>query len=182
MDLACRKCGTLHPSEHYAPDPKASHGKDVRCKRCQALRRRAQIRTPRGRFQGAMDIAKRRSIPWHITFDQYMALVSVPCAYCGGDLPETGMGIDRKDSNADYCIGNVLPCCFACNTAKSYIFTSDEMKNILGPSIRKIRSLRRSRGELEMRPMRGIGSPQKYDIDDPAYHIEKEPDLFDVNP
>jgi len=75
-----------------------------------------------------------------ITFDDYIALCSQPCHYCGleyhGELADLACytvksgrtvtdtvikfnGLDRIDSNKGYFKDNVVPCCKFCNMAKN---------------------------------------------------------------
>lgn len=74
-----------------------------------------------------------RGIEFAVTKEQFRAVTSEPCFYCG--LPPeprarhysgngTGRsvcfasGLDRVDSRKGYVIDNVVPCCDACNRAK----------------------------------------------------------------
>ena len=65
-------------------------------------------------FHSARQTAKKRGIPWDLTFEQYDALLKMPCAYCGCHAT----GADRVDNDRGYVVGNVTPCCPACNHAK----------------------------------------------------------------
>jgi hypothetical protein len=95
-----------------------------------------------GRFIHAKSCAKKRGVEWFLTREEYEPLIKNPCAYCDGPLPAAGIGLDRKDSSVGYCSGNVVPCCRACNVAKSDFFTYDEMMATLGPAIKYIRKCR----------------------------------------
>lgn len=59
---------------------------------------------------------KRR--PFALSFDDFEALVSAPCWYCG---LEPGGGIDRVDNSCGYHPGNARPCCKQCNRAKGVL-------------------------------------------------------------
>ena len=61
-------------------------------------------------------------------------ITSKNCVYCQipGDV-----GCDRIDNNKGHIIGNVVPCCYVCNTTKSDIFTYQQMIKTIGPAIRK---------------------------------------------
>lgn len=73
--------------------------------------------------------AKERNFEFLLTEDQFRSLTQQECYYCG-KLPGKTMfaehnngdyiynGIDRLDSSKGYFIGNVVPCCKTCNTAK----------------------------------------------------------------
>ena len=60
--------------------------------------------------------AKRRSIEFELTEEEYVAITRKPCYLCG----KVGQsGIDRYDSNKSYNILNARPCCYSCNISKS---------------------------------------------------------------
>ena len=71
--------------------------------------------------------ARIRSIPFLLTFEEFMKLTSLPCYYCG-HLPSNMVksshgsfiyqGIDREDNDIGYTRGNSVPCCFTCNKLK----------------------------------------------------------------
>ena len=62
--------------------------------------------------------AKYREHNWDIPKDVGYCLISSPCAYCG-QIQENFNGLDRIDSNKDYVVDNVTPCCKRCNQAKN---------------------------------------------------------------
>lgn len=47
-----------------------------------------------------------------ISFDDYLAVVKLPCYYCTNI---TSGGVDRLDSNFGHWICNIVPCCETCN-------------------------------------------------------------------
>ena len=63
--------------------------------------------------------ARRRGIPFSITELEHFAIAMQQCSYCGGK-ESTSMfnGIDRFDSNGDYTLQNLVPCCKMCNFMK----------------------------------------------------------------
>jgi hypothetical protein len=72
--------------------------------------------------------AARRALRWDITDEALRTLLSQDCHYCGGPPSNvsasvggvfTYNGLDRVDNELGYCLENVVPCCIACNTAKS---------------------------------------------------------------
>lgn len=77
--------------------------------------RNMAMRTVEGRFRTAQRSAKRRGLEWNLSFQEYSELVSLCCMYCGGTLPPTGAGLDRKDNTKGYELSNVVPCCTKCN-------------------------------------------------------------------
>lgn len=75
-----------------------------------------------------------RGKKWALTFDEFVAITSRPCTYCGVAWSrEYGQrtdgrsfngtyrynGIDRIDSAKGYIIWNCAPCCKHCNFAKN---------------------------------------------------------------
>jgi hypothetical protein len=91
-------------------------------------RDRATSRTIEGRYRLAKSQAKRREIEFALSFEEYAFLVrNNACHYCGSGLPETGSGLDRKDSAVGYLNTNSVPCCFTCNTMKNAFLTYEEM-------------------------------------------------------
>jgi len=69
----------------------------------------------------------KKPVPCTLTLDQYAALVSQPCHYCGGPIAATGAGLDRKIAGGPYSIENVVPCCVHCNSVKGDNFTYEAM-------------------------------------------------------
>ena len=89
---------------------------------------KAYNRTIEGLFKVAKRAANRRGLSWTITIEQLSDLRNNPCYYCGGGLPTTGHGLDRKDNSRGYEIDNVLPCCFDCNYHRGDSWTVEEAK------------------------------------------------------
>lgn len=63
------------------------------------------------------------------------------CVYCGDDK---NVGCDRLDNSLGHLKSNVVPCCVTCNTARSNLFSFEEMKQ-LGETIRNIKKCRLNR-------------------------------------
>lgn len=105
---ACRQC-------RYESDKKRS-------KRAREQGRRRGMkyaRTQRGRYSQLQKAARRRGLVCALSFEDYSLLTTgTTCAYCSGALPETGGGIDRKNSHEGYVMGNCVPCCGSCNTIR----------------------------------------------------------------
>jgi len=69
----------------------------------------------------------RSAIPFELTPEQFLRLVSGDCFYCGFEPQQVlryyngefvHNGIDRVDSNLGYIVDNCVPCCKICNYAK----------------------------------------------------------------
>jgi len=90
--------------------------------------------------------AINREIMFLLTFDEYMALAKMDCAYCGAaprpfnawvghshkKTPEEfetfwikANGVDRIEYGPGYCVGNAVPCCRECNYAKGDMVQSE---------------------------------------------------------
>ena len=79
--------------------------------------KKAYYRTPRGKYAHIKSAAKERNINFSLPFKLYESqLWGKPCHYCGCEIEVTGL--DRKDSNKGYEVGNVVPCCWDCNNKK----------------------------------------------------------------
>lgn len=93
--------------------------------------------------------AKNKGYGWNLSFDYALELIKKDCLYCGNppsqphnvvsakraknsrmtakqaDYQIVTNGIDRINSNLGYIIGNVNPCCWICNRAKSDLSLDD---------------------------------------------------------
>ncbi len=84
-------------------------------------------RKPETRFTDCKRYAKERNLEWSISLENYKNLLKPnKCSYCFGPLPETKVGLDRKDNFKGYTLENVVPCCRYCNQMRSNIFSFDE--------------------------------------------------------
>lgn len=111
-------------------------------KSCGCIRRDSCIKRyglPPGRAamrQLILQSYKRHGRQWKLTDDQFYDISQRDCFYCGakphrvkrsvngtGDF--TYNGVDRVDSRKGYTVGNVVPCCRRCNTAKSDMTTAE---------------------------------------------------------
>jgi hypothetical protein len=77
---------------------------------------KAYLKTPRGRFSMYKSGAALRSIPFGISFEQFITFWQKPCHYCGD--PIVTIGIDRVDSSVGYFMSNIVSCCTTCNRMK----------------------------------------------------------------
>jgi hypothetical protein len=91
-------------------------------------RSRLHGRTLLSRYKEARRSATRgnRNYTFDLTFEQYADIVQdAGCHYCGGNLPEAGGGLDRKDNAAGYAPDNVVACCSQCNVEKRTLSEAD---------------------------------------------------------
>jgi hypothetical protein len=179
----CKKCRQLFPLSNFHLDSWTKDGHASACKACRCLKTRLYLKTKNGldkhraykrsdewkaivrerskstyRYHHCKGSAKFHGREWALTKDECLALWRMPCAYCGGKLPETGTGLDRMDDDRGYSADNVLPCCTFCNIARSFIFTVTEMREILGPAIAEVRK-RRNGIPLERLKKRRVNGP-----------------------
>ncbi len=142
-EMRCSTCKVIKPVSEYgvANHKNAVNGLNPRCKPCN----RIKDRSPKSRFSQSKAKARIDGHEWHLSFEQWFGLVSQPCFYCAGPLPETGRGIDRQNNGVGYLTGNCVPCCALCNQAKMGTLTGDEML-IIGAAIKQIRLNREEKG------------------------------------
>jgi hypothetical protein len=77
----------------------------------------------RGKYIQYKAAAKRRSLVFQLTLEQFKEYWGLPCSYCGADIRT--IGLDREDNARGYEVDNVVPCCARCNMAKASM-TTDE--------------------------------------------------------
>jgi len=79
--------------------------------------------SPKGRYADYRCGARKRDIPFNLTFEEFMTFWKLPCSYCKDPI-ET-IGLDRIDSNLGYVISNLIPCCGPHNLMKNN-YSSEE--------------------------------------------------------
>lgn len=77
--------------------------------------------------------AYRRNYFWGLTLEDFKALATCPCSYCGKAAGQRSWGfhfngLDRKDNKKGYHVRNVVPCCTACNQVKGVHLSFEEMR------------------------------------------------------
>lgn len=88
-------------------------------------------RKPNTRFNVSKNRAERKGQKWSLNKEEFIELIkNNQCHYCPFTLPETSSGLDRKDCKKGYEVGNVVPCCAVCNSAKSNIYSYEEFKEL----------------------------------------------------
>lgn len=98
----------------------AEHG--VRCRKAPGESARNQL------YKQYKATAKHRGFSFSLTKDQFFEMTQRTCSYCGSapaneKKTTSGSyvynGLDRVDTQKDYSLDNVVPCCYTCNRAKS---------------------------------------------------------------
>jgi hypothetical protein len=138
----CLKCEVSKPVTSFAPKRGVRDGLQSWCRDCV---RRGQTwhyrNNPKAQFRYSRNNAARRGLSWDLDFTTWDFLRSQPCDYCGLKI-ETKIGsLDRLDNSKGYELGNVVPCCFICNTMRNDIWTPVEMR-ILGAVVGSLIRLR----------------------------------------
>lgn len=146
----CLWCGAPKLLSEFSKEKKNRSGRAGHCLECHRKHSKkyspGQWNDPHKRvrksFCSIRHHAKKVGRAFTITLDEFKAVVSNPCHYCGGPLPQWHGGLDRKDNSKGYEPSNVLPCCVWCNRARNSDLTVDEMERIVGPAIRRVREER----------------------------------------
>lgn len=83
-------------------------------------------------YKNYKEKAKKRNLEFDLSFEEFLVLTKLNCFYCG-DIPKncrktnteynnisefTYNGIDRVNNSIGYVKGNIVSCCFMCNSAK----------------------------------------------------------------
>ena len=135
----CPNCNKIKRISNFSKNSNSPDGLAYYCKECHnhksKIRRQANPEKIRAtsissnqRFNMAVSRAKKRELSWELALDQWISLViDNVCHYCNGQMSQTGVGLDRKDNNIGYVMGNVIPCCCACNRIKSMYLSYEEM-------------------------------------------------------
>lgn len=85
-------------------------------------------KTLNGKFSTVKSKARYRNIEFSLSLEEFLELhTSAHCHYCGGELPPSGHGLDRKDSTRGYFKENLVTCCSECNRIKSDKHSYEEM-------------------------------------------------------
>lgn len=90
----------------------------------------------RAKYRSYKAGAPKRKLDFSITIEDFKAIASQNCHYCGEPPPNTKVrevfngssrtnGIDRKNNLIGYVLTNCLPCCQACNRAKGTMTYED---------------------------------------------------------
>lgn len=93
---------------------------------------RVYQRSLKGRLIDAKKRAARKGLEFNLSLDEYTRVLSDNCCiYCNGPLPNGGVALDRIDSKKGYIRGNVVACCWPCNSARSDHFSHAEFVAII---------------------------------------------------
>jgi hypothetical protein len=163
----CAVCERSFPISAFRKRKDVAGSIDPRCKECEAKRRREYYASGAGSYPQARAIAKRTRRDFTLTKEEYDALRTLPCHYCGWPTLSLGIGLDRLELDGDYTPDNVVSCCVECNFMRGNTFTPDEMKRHIGPAIALIKERRKAKGiatpaECHAEQSAKRGRPRKY--------------------
>ena len=93
------------------------------------------VAAQRSLYRAYQSNSKRRGHVWELSFEKFVSLCQSPCRYCGAAPQQSRVarsripgrtngefvynGIDRQYNDEGYTLVNSVPCCRACNYAKS---------------------------------------------------------------
>ena len=118
-------CKTHYQKAKYVPKPRKTS------QQTSPERWAKWSRTAGGQYTTSKNKAHNAGKIFNLTKEEFLIARSGPCTYCGGELPETSLGLDRIDGPKGYVVGNVVPCCRNCNMLKGDMLTSEETKALI---------------------------------------------------
>jgi hypothetical protein len=123
----------MWPCSVHPDSPKRS-GSGV-CRECSRLYRRkvyaAHGASEMDKYTGLVSSARLRGLECTLTFEEWRAIVSLPCVYAYALTEDIRSGVDRRDNAQGYTRGNGQPCCARHNEIKSDVFTHEEMADLV---------------------------------------------------
>lgn len=143
LSARCRQCSVIHAKENRSRHPdgwrqrcKKHYHKNLDKSRREAResyyrtrdRSREYAKSPKGRYTSYKASAKYRGILFNISLEYFESLQGENCAYCGETLKQ--IALDRIDSDGDYTIHNIVPCCDTCNYMKHVLDCSTFLNKI----------------------------------------------------
>ena len=114
----CYSCGIEKRLDEFGRNSnnRAFLGRSHECRVCHNKRNRLNKNKPKAKFSIYKSGAKKRNIPFLLSFEEFSLFWNKPCYYCNDQIE--GIGLDRKNSDGPYSVKNVVPCCTRCNYAK----------------------------------------------------------------
>lgn len=79
---------------------------------------RERYRNPLAHIEMYKTSAEKRGISFNLTLEQFKEIIVRPCFYCGHNVEEEAIGIDRFNNSLPYDLSNCKPCCEPCNRIK----------------------------------------------------------------
>lgn len=122
-EKTCTKCNKTLSINNFV---KINRGFGSNCRNCKnkEWKNWARRNDSHNRFRWYEYQSKRVGRQFDIDFETFKKLtIDNLCYYCGSETDR--LGLDRVDSSLGYFNGNVVPCCFRCNHAKSDMSQED---------------------------------------------------------
>jgi hypothetical protein len=126
VELAVLECGARQVGISMRFEFRCQHGIFSNpCEKPECIKEREtwreRNRSLGHKFSRLKNGARGRGLSVSLTLTEFEQLQTQPCFYCGGPLPPTGFGLDRKDASRGYEIDNVVSCCRGCNERKAFL-------------------------------------------------------------
>ena len=122
----CNNCSQTLPITNFH---KAGKGKFYSfCKVCRKVRRKVTDSKPLRRYNKCKGDAKRRGIEFSLTKEYFFSFEDLSCHYCG--LTVYPISLDRVDNDIGYIVGNVVSCCYVCNSLKHVFEANSFIKHV----------------------------------------------------
>lgn len=137
----CRKCKNSRHADRQRKKREAEPEVD------QAMREAVRRHRATGRGYAVCKINTYRSrdrkkgMECDLDPDWYLENITAKPCYSCGETSDT-MGADRIDNDLGHIKGNVLPCCADCNRIRAHRFTMEDMRDLIGPAIAKVKARR----------------------------------------
>lgn len=118
----CKKCSAKQGLIWH----EQNHTSESYRNRMREAGRRARLK-PKNMYRIYKNNAIMRGIKWFLTYELFLTYWRCPCTYCG--LKIETIGLDRKENEEGYIIGNIVPCCKDCNYMKRTVSTTQFLEN-----------------------------------------------------
>ena len=122
IEVRCESCGKIFNTT-WKNFRARSRANCKSCKYCKGAlimdnqtKRTGFTQKERLRISAIKSGAKKRNIPYNLSDEEVVSIISQPCVYC---KQKYANGIDRIDSMKGYEKENVVPCCAICNRMKN---------------------------------------------------------------
>lgn len=139
--VKCRcSCGGVYMVNYY----RLVKGQSTKCRPCafEAMRRPRKSKSQQSfcvLYHNYKADAAKKGHDWDLDKATFRSLTGTKCRYCGIGprqkthaysrgrrmAPYVHNGVDRVNNAKGYVPGNVVPCCYACNRAKSSMTVSE---------------------------------------------------------
>lgn len=121
----CNSCGRVLTTDHFH-----RNGSRFRpsCKFCRRKQRKVSESKPAARYKTYKRNSKSRGIEFELTEEYFFSFDGKSCFYCGEEL--SAISLDRIDNDVGYVEGNVVPCCYICNSFKHVFSEESFLKHV----------------------------------------------------